>query len=214
MPQAFRLNSPQVATGLERLHKEAFSPSGAGFVADDIKISAVLHEGWSRMTEATWLRGVPQSQDFSVTFSEEATTNWMYELRRSSYVVGQGTWTSCVIRVSQSGDNYIEVFDEEIIRPEKPTKIPDRPADVKTWARDLKAFPKTIDNIPSWMSEIFRAEGIIPPIYNPEFQSVDWKNRRRQVTDRGTDFSIEPVVIDPTLEPGVFAKIGKKLFGG
>ncbi|MFK0006969.1 hypothetical protein ACIQTZ_07945 [Paenarthrobacter sp. NPDC090520] len=52
-----------------------------------------------------------------------------------------------------------------------------------------------------------------PPIYNPEFKSVDWKNRRRPVTDRGTDFSVEPTVIDPALDPGVLSRIGKKLFG-
>ncbi len=61
---------------------------------------------------------------------------------------------------------------------------------------------------PEWMRDIFRSEGVTPPIYNPEFESVDWENRRRPVTERGTDFTVEPTVIDPSLEPGVFAKIG------
>ncbi len=42
---------------------------------------------------------------------------------------------------------------------------------------------------------------------------MEWKNRRRPVTERGTDLTVEPTIIDPSLEPGVFAKIAKKLFG-
>ena len=53
-----------------------------------------------------------------------------------------------------------------------------------------------------------------PPIYDSDLKTVDWDNRRRPVTERGTDFAVESTVIDPSLEPGVFAKIGKKLFGG
>jgi hypothetical protein len=71
-----------------------------------------------------------------------------------------------------------------------------------------------LDNIPDWMLGIFRAEGVTPPVYNAELRCVDWNNKRRPVTDRGTDLSIEPTVIDQAQEPGVFAKIGKKLFGG
>ncbi|MFE4197624.1 hypothetical protein ACFRJ9_17315 [Paenarthrobacter sp. NPDC056912] len=44
-------------------------------------------------------------------------------------------------------------------------------------------------------------------------KTVDWDNKRLPVTDTGTDFSAEPVFIDPSKEPGVLAKIGRKLFG-
>ncbi|MFC8039236.1 hypothetical protein ACFUOZ_07765 [Paenarthrobacter sp. NPDC057355] len=63
------------------------------------------------------------------------------------------------------------------------------------------------------MQETFRAGNITPPLYNPDLRTVDWDNRRRPVTERGTDFTEEPSVINPSLELGVFAKISKKLFG-
>ncbi|MFJ4028295.1 hypothetical protein ACIPWF_13050 [Paenarthrobacter sp. NPDC089989] len=86
------------------------------------------------------------------------------------------------------------------------------PAVAKHWAQHLLYYPRTVDNIPPWMWDIFRAEGITPPVYNPQFHSVDWKNRRRPVTERGTDLTAEPTIIDPSKEPGRFAKFTKKLF--
>ena len=149
-------------------------------------------------------------------FSYEAYDLWLNECRIRSYVAGIGTWTTAEVHIFPDRHGTLEVFDEEHLR-----RMSDgswhpgaEPADASTWAQQLIAFPRTVDNIPSWMWDIFRAEGVTPPIYNPEFKSVDWKNRRRPVTDRGTDFSVEPTIIDPSLEPGVFARIGKKLFGG
>ena len=78
---------------------------------------------------------------------------------------------------------------------------------------ELVAFPRTLDNIPPWMWDVFRAKGVSPPFYNPELKTVDWNNKRLRVTDSGTDFSADPVIIDPSKEPGVFSKIGAKLFG-
>ncbi|MFI2563779.1 hypothetical protein [Paenarthrobacter sp. NPDC018779] len=86
------------------------------------------------------------------------------------------------------------------------------PAVAKHWAQHLLKYPRTVDNIPPWMWDIFRAEGITPPVYNPQFNSVDWKNRRRPVTERGTDLTVEPTIIDPSKEPGRLAKFTKKLF--
>ncbi|MFC8041841.1 hypothetical protein ACFUOZ_21005 [Paenarthrobacter sp. NPDC057355] len=120
---------------------------------------------------------------------------------------------SCLIQLSQLGDNFIKVFDEELIRPGTVGRIPDRPADALTLFQDLRAFPRTVDNIPQWMWRVFRAEKMTPPVYNPELGTVDWANKRLPVTDTGTDFSAEPEIIDPSKEPGVFAKISKKLFG-
>jgi hypothetical protein len=89
-----------------------------------------------------------------------------------------------------------------------------RPSEAASWTQQLVAYPRTADNIPAWIWDVFRAEGVTPPVYNPEFKSVDWNNKRRPVTERGTDVTVEPTVIDPSLEPGAFARIGKKLFGG
>jgi hypothetical protein len=44
-------------------------------------------------------------------------------------------------------------------------------------------------------------------------KTVDWDNKRQPVSGAGTDFSVGPVIIDPTKEPGVISKISKKLFG-
>ncbi|MGF4045180.1 hypothetical protein ACX800_12785 [Paenarthrobacter nitroguajacolicus] len=104
----------------------------------------------------------------------------------------------------------LEVFDEELLTKGLFASSGSQrsPSDAATWKSELIAFPRTAENIPEWMRDIFRSEGVTPPIYNPEFESVDWENRRRPVTERGTDFTVEPTVIDPSLEPGVFAKIG------
>ncbi len=111
-------------------------------------------------------------------------------------------------------DGRLETFDFELFRPDSDDGIPDRPADALTLFQDLKAFPRTLDNIPQWMWRVFRAEGVTPPVYNPQLQTVEWANKRLPVNEKGTDFSAQPEFIDPSKEPSVFAKIGKKLFGG
>ncbi|MFJ5955358.1 hypothetical protein ACIQC5_05295 [Paenarthrobacter sp. NPDC092416] len=148
-------------------------------------------------------------------FSREALHDWLDECRFLAYAPGIGTWTTVEVRVFPDGPGRLDVFEEEHLRKMNNGRwYPGaEPADAAVWAKQLLKYPRTKDNIPSWMWDIFRAEGVTPPIYNPEFKSVDWKNRRRPVTGRGTDFGVEPTVIDPSLEPGVFAKIGKKLFG-
>jgi hypothetical protein len=59
-----------------------------------------------------------------------------------------------------------------------------------------------VDNIPHWMWAALRAEGMTAPVYNPDLKTVDWDNKRLPVSDAGTDFSVDPVIIDPTKEPG------------
>ncbi|MFF2844221.1 hypothetical protein [Paenarthrobacter sp. NPDC057981] len=149
-------------------------------------------------------------------FSDDSLTTWLDECHVRAYTLGRGTWTTAEVHIYPDRPGRLELFEEELLE-----RMPDghwypgaRPSGASAWAQQLLAFPRTADNIPPWMWDIFRTEDVTPPIYNPEFNSVDWKNRRRPVTDRGTDFTVEPTVIDPTLEPGVFAKIGKKLFGG
>lgn len=43
-----------------------------------------------------------------------------------------------------------------------------------SWSGQLLTFPIT-----AWMWEIFRHEGVKPPVYNAEPRCVDWNNRRR-----------------------------------
>jgi hypothetical protein len=70
-----------------------------------------------------------------------------------------------------------------------------------------------VDNIPHWMWAALRAEGMTARVYNPGLMTVDWDNERLPVSDAGTDFSVDPVIIDPTKEPGFFARISRQLFG-
>ncbi|ABM09185.1 hypothetical protein AAur_2990 [Paenarthrobacter aurescens TC1] len=105
----------------------------------------------------------------------------------------------------------MDVFDEEHL--ERMSNGRWHPGGAQTWAQQLLKYPRTVENIPTWMWDIFRAEGVTPPVYNPAFDSVDWKNRRRPVTERGTDLSVEPTIIDPSKEPGFWTNLSKKLFG-
>jgi len=148
-------------------------------------------------------------------FSYAALNAWLDECRLLAYSPGEGTWTTAVVHVFPDRAGRLDFYDEELLERDAQGNWPPggEPSGAQTWTQQLLAYPRTVDNIPAWMWDIFRAEDVTPPIYNPELQSVDWKNRRRPVTDRGTDFSVEPTIIDPSLEPGVFAKISKKLFG-
>ena len=62
----------------------------------------------------------------------------------------------------------------------------------------MKAAIKRLPTIPAWMWDIFRAEQLTPPFYRPGLGYVEWDNRRRPVTDRGTEF-VEAV---PWMKPG------------
>ncbi|MFJ4029453.1 hypothetical protein ACIPWF_19025 [Paenarthrobacter sp. NPDC089989] len=195
---------------------EAFGDGG--FAADANEVSRILvfrgsdTLGWGWIESANGKRGMGSGHE---DFSNEAMNVWLAELRERSYSPGKGTWSTAEIGVYSDKPGELEVFDEEHLQtmPGGGWFPGGEPADADSWAEHLLAFPRTVDHIPLWMWDIFRSEGVTPPIYNPEFKSVDWKNRRRPVTDHGTDFSVEPTVIDPALEPGVLSRIGKKLFG-
>ncbi|BCW62000.1 hypothetical protein HAV21_10435 [Paenarthrobacter sp. MSM-2-10-13] len=208
-----RISGVEVVTGLQRLRAEAFAEGGLGFGAEEIISTTVMHRAWSRRSEDIRRDGVwgfaHSFQDFSI----ESMEHWLEDIRRESYVQGKGTWTSCKVYLYPDSDGRLETFDFELFRPDNDDGIPDRPADALTLFQDLKAFPRTLDNIPQWMWTVFRAEGITPPVYNPQLKMVEWANKRLPVTETGTDFSAQPQIIDPSKEPGVFAKIGKKLFG-
>ncbi|MFK0007277.1 hypothetical protein ACIQTZ_09500 [Paenarthrobacter sp. NPDC090520] len=146
-------------------------------------------------------------------FSHAAWNDWLETCRVLAYQPGHGTWTTAEVVVFPDSAGEASFFDEEHLELDADGEwYPgQRPSNASAWAQELYAFPRTVDNIPAWMWDIFRAEGVTPPIYNPQFNSVDWKNRRRPVTDRGTDFSVEPTIIDPSKEPGKFARFSNKL---
>ncbi|YCK81035.1 hypothetical protein M1D89_18410 [Arthrobacter sp. D3-18] len=215
MRESRTLENEFVREGLTRLQEEAFSERGPGYGAEEVVSTSVVQQAISRRYDDVRLNGKWGQADISSDFSDEAMDRWLLELRERCYVVGEGTWMTYRVFLYPDEPGRLEVFDEEILTKglHSTSGRLNAPSSAATLASELIAFPRTAENIPQWMWATFSAEGVTPPLYNPEFQSVDWKNRRRPVTDRGTDFTVEPTVIDPSLEPGVFAKISKKLFG-
>ncbi|MFE4196442.1 hypothetical protein ACFRJ9_11300 [Paenarthrobacter sp. NPDC056912] len=204
-----------VMLGLSQLRDDAFGPSGFALGESEL-IDVLVHR-----TTSTFWRGrmyregqrVPRGRDFQ--FSDESLAEWLGECRARAYRRGLGTWTTAEVHVYDDRPGRLDLFDEERLeRASDGEWFPGgKPSDATAWSQQLLAYPRTVDNIPAWMWDIFRAEGVTPPIYNPEFKSVDWNNRRRPVTDRGTDFTVEPTIIDPSKEPGFWTNISRKLFG-
>jgi hypothetical protein len=205
-----------IVSGLERLQQEAFGSSGFAVGMDEV-VATLVHRSSTSSWHGTMKSGSAVTYlSGAKRFSRDAWNAWLDECRLRSYEPGKGTWTTAEVRIFPNLPGRVEFFDEERLErdPAGDWYPGEHPAGAATWAKELLRYPRTAGNIPSWMWNIFRSEGVTPPIYNPEFESVDWNNRRRPVTERGTDFTVEPTVIDPSLEPGVFARIGKKLFGG
>jgi hypothetical protein len=219
MVNALDLNAdPFVIAGLERLSKEAFGASGFAVGTDEV-VHVLVHRRTNTLGYGHKVAGnmtIYKGRSFEDDFSHEALNRWLDACRNLAYRPGLGTWTTAEIHVYPDKPGRVDFFDEEHLERDSDGEwyAGGRPADAAIWAQQLLAYPRTLDNIPDWMWEIFRAEGVAPPVYNAELRCVDWNNKRRPVTDSGTDFSTEPTIIDPSLEPGVFAKIGKKLFGG
>ncbi|MCM0618340.1 hypothetical protein MOD31_20140 [Paenarthrobacter sp. TYUT067] len=208
-------DAPLIIQGLARLQQEAFGPSGFAVGMASASATFVHH-----VSGTSW-HGSMQAESGMCfmagerRFSREAWNDWLEECRLLAYRRGAGTWTTAEVAIFPDRPGQLQLFDEERLErdPDGDWYPGEHPSDANVWAEELLHFPRTADNIPEWMWAAFRAEDIAPPLYNPELRTVDWDNRRRPVTDRGTDFTVEPTVIDPSLEPGVFAKISKKLFG-
>jgi hypothetical protein len=209
------VTSALIQDGLAKLQEETFAEGGLGFGADEVISTSVVQQGMARRYENVFRNGIWGFRDGFIDFSHELMDAWLLDVRSSLYIPGRGTYKTYRVHLFPSTVGWLEVFDEEILtkgifgRPEDGN----RPASAADIRSELKAFPRTVDNIPQWMWDTLRAGGITPPVYNPELKTVDWDNRRLPVTDLGTDFSAEPVIIDPSKEPGFFSKIGAKLFG-
>ncbi|XAS68081.1 hypothetical protein V3C33_01740 [Micrococcaceae bacterium Sec5.7] len=209
------VDDPFIRAGLVRLQQEVFAEGGLGYGADEVVSTSVARQGMAQRRVRILRDGAWGGRDFHLDFSHEAMDAWVLELRRHLYVVGAGTWVTYRFHVFPAADGRLEVFDEEIFPLDQNGKRVwnSSPAGAGDLHAELVAFPRTVDNIPAWMWEVFRAEGVMPPVYNPVLRTVDWKNRRLPVTEDGTDFSVDDMVIDPSKEPGFFSKIGRKLFG-
>ncbi|MFJ4029452.1 hypothetical protein ACIPWF_19030 [Paenarthrobacter sp. NPDC089989] len=217
MAQTDMSNDPFVQSGLRQLGNEAFGPNGFATGMEEV-VHILIHRGSNTLGYGHMIFGnkvIFTGRTDSDGFSDAALNVWLDECRIRAYSIGAGTWTTAEVHVYPDRPGILDLYDEERVERDAQGHWPPggEPAGAQAWAQQLLAYPRTVDNIPSWMWDIFRAEGVTPPIYNPEFKSVDWKNRRRPVTDRGTDFSVEPTIIDPSLESGVLSRIGKKLFG-
>ncbi|MDO6144767.1 hypothetical protein LDO98_15940, partial [Paenarthrobacter aurescens] len=140
--------SPAVSMGLRRLKDETFRQGSLGFGSQEVVSTSVIHQAWSRRTEDVKRNGIWGYREFAVDFSHDSMDWWLKEVRRESYRTGAGTWTSCKVYLYPDSDGRLETFDFELFRPDSEDGIPDRPADALTLFQDLKAFPRTLDNIP------------------------------------------------------------------
>lgn len=209
---------PFVEIGLQRLSGEAFGPQGFAQGTDEV-VHVLIHRRTSTFGYGHMVSGenlIYTGRSDADRFSHDGLNIWLDECRFLAYSPGIGTWTTAVVHVFPDRPGRLDLYDEEHLERDAQGNWPPggQPAGAQTWAQQLLAFPRLLNNIPGWMLAILETEGVTPPVYNPEFGSVDWNNRRRPVTDRGTDFAAEPTVIDPSLEPGIFTKISKRLFGG
>lgn len=203
-----------VKEGLRHLQVEAFAEDGPAHGADEMLSTSVVTTGMSQRTEKVLRDGIWGPTVRSAHFSYEHMEEWRQELRSRCYVPGRGTWRTCQIRLLSNAPGELRTFDYDIVPLNSSGKPADfLPADAATLSQDLRYFPRSVDNIPEWMWDVFRSEEVTPPVYNPDLKTVDWDNKRLPVTDSGTDFSAEPAIIDPSKEPGFFSKISAKLFG-
>lgn len=210
------VTSALIQDGLAELQAETFAEGGLGFGADEVISISVIQQGMARRYENMLRDGTWGFRDGFIDFSHELMDGWLLAVRNSLYVPGRGTYKTYRVHLFPNAEGWLEVFDEEILTKGifgKPGEG-NRPANAADVRSELKAFPRTVDNIPQWMWATLRAEGIAPPVYNPELKTVDWDNKRLPVTDSGTDFSADPIVIDPSKKPGFFSKIGARLLGG
>ncbi|MBT2584484.1 hypothetical protein [Arthrobacter sp. ISL-95] len=197
-----------IQEGLRRLQQEALD-SGILGEHQEVRIEVTIR-GTSFYRYQTFPQPSPGGPSVHIPFSENALDSWAEELKRRSYVPGVGTWMKVEIQLHKDAPGQVKFLDDNVTSPAHQFEVGPKP---KEYIVELAAFPRTPDRIPPWMWAIFKEAELQPPIYNPEFKAVDWKNKRRPVSDLGTDLTAESVVIDTSLEPGVFAKIGRKLFG-
>ncbi|MFE4197623.1 hypothetical protein ACFRJ9_17310 [Paenarthrobacter sp. NPDC056912] len=209
------VDNPLIQQGLARLKEHTFSEAGLGFGAQEVVSTSLMSQDTTRRYVDVCRDGRWGGRGWHADFPSELLEYWLMEVRRQLYAPGLGAWKTFRVFLFPSDEGRLEAFDHEILTRGMfgDPKISNSPASGQSVKADLLAFPRTEDNLQEWMWNALRADALTPPVYNPQLKTVDWDNKRLPVNDHGTDFSVEPVVIDPSKEPGVLAKIGRKLFG-
>ncbi|MFK0007947.1 hypothetical protein ACIQTZ_12925 [Paenarthrobacter sp. NPDC090520] len=209
------IDSELIRTGLAELQRHGFSEAGIGYGAQEIVSTSVVTIGHHSRFDDILKDGEWVDTSFRKDFPAALLDYWLMEVREELYVPGKGAWKTFRIFLYPSKPGRLEVFDREILTkglfgdPADPVT----PASGEILKWDLIAFPRTVDNIPDWMWTVFRAEDIIPPFYNPAAKTVIWDNKRLPVTDKGTDITLKPTIIDPSKEPGFWTNLSKKILG-
>ena len=201
-------NSNKVQEGLVNLQKACMGLDGDFTDVDEVLITQYIFAGYSHRYV-----DVRRADEWMFTTNQRIRRSelmWLKELKKDAYQPGIGSWVTAQVHLFPAASGSIQVFDEEV---QPPTETSGRKGTAEVISSELLAFPRTLENIPSWMRSILEAAHMSPPLYNREQGTVDWNNKRLPVTDYGTDFSKDPAVIDSSDETGVFAKISKKLFG-
>ncbi|VXC14418.1 conserved hypothetical protein [Arthrobacter sp. 9V] len=208
------VDAPYIRQGLDRLQEHTFSKAALGFGAQEVISTSLMFEDTSRRYVDVCRDGQWGGRDWQTDFPPELLDYWLMEVRRELYVPGLGTWKTFRVFLFPSDEGRIEAFDYEILTRGMfgDPKNSNSPASGQAVKMDLLTFPRTLT--------IFRnACGLLcvqmlrrPRCTTPRLNTVDWDNKRLPVTESGTDFSVEPEIIDASNEPGVFAKIGNKLF--
>ncbi len=156
----------------------------------------------------------PRGSDFH--FSDDFLATWLDECHVRAYKRGTGTWTTAEVHIYPDRPGRLDLFEEEILE-----RMPDGhwyPRSTSVWSRSLGAAAPRVSSVARQYSRLdvgdFSGRGgkSSPPL-QPRAPVGGLEEPASTVTDRGTDFAAEPIIIDPSLEPGVFAKISKKLFG-
>ena len=205
------LTSAHIAEGLTKLQELAFVEGGPGDGAEILVYSRIMYMSVARGTADSRTGGVWGFPDFAST--PDLLGLWLKEVRRDSYVPGRGTWISCRVYLYPDADGVLQVSDDEFIEPlhDMPVRREEQFGLAGTLITDLRYFPRTVDNIPAWMWTAFRDAKVTPPYYDSDLSAVDWNNRRRPVTDTGTDFEAEPVIVDPSKEPSLGVRAWRRM---
>ncbi|GAB3564387.1 hypothetical protein [Spelaeicoccus albus] len=104
------------------------------------------------------------------------------ELKRLAFEPGLGSWISLKIHLFPDRDPYAEfIRDEEIMFG----GVLDHPAKAGSIYRELVAYPRTAENIPSWMREKITEAGEEVPVFDSETSEIIIGENRYPFTEPG-----------------------------
>ena len=207
------LTSALVSEGLKELQRLAFADGGPGHGAEVLVHSRIMYMPVEKGTADIRTDGVWGFPPFESDLAPRFLSDWLKEVRKESYEPGRGTWISCRIYLYPDAEGILQVSDEEFIEPlvDMPWLREEQFGSAGTLVTELRYFPRTVDRIPAWMWATFRAAKVTPPVYDPTLLAVEWNNRRRPVTDAGTDFEADPYIVDPSKEPSLGVRLWRQI---